>query len=75
MIVMEDKRRFDVYKPSVHGRKWIGASNKLNRAMAIGERLGCRERGCPCGKYEIHDNKLKTDDVFIMIKSIMYIKK
>lgn len=71
MKTQEKQRRFDVYYPSVHGRKWIGASNNLMNAMAIGEKDGCRELGCPCGKYEIYDNKLKTNDIKEIIKNNM----
>ena len=59
----------------MHGRKWVGASNNLNRAIAIGERKGCRIYGCPCGKYSIYDNKLKTDNVQKMIMDMMGQKK
>lgn len=68
MKTQEKQRRFDVYYPSVHGRRWIGASNNLMNAMAIGEKGGCREYDCPCGRYEIYDNKLKTNDIKEMIK-------
>ena len=53
MKTKEKQRRFDVFYPTVHGRKWIGASNILPNAMAIGEREGCRELGCPavCMRY------------------------
>ena len=43
--------------------------------MAIGEREGCRELGCPCGMYEIYDNKLKTDNVTVMVKDVMKSEK
>lgn len=71
MIYLEKRRRYDVYRPSVHGRKWIGASNILERAMSIGQEYGCTELGCPCGMYEIYDNKLKTNNITYMIKDVM----
>ena len=74
-MITKKQRRFDVFYPTVHGRKWIGASNKLTNAMAIGEREGCRELGCPCGMYEIYDNKLKTDNVTDMAKDVMKSEK
>ncbi len=43
--------------------------------MAIGEREGCRELGCPCGMYEIFDNKLKTDNVTVMAKDVIKSEK
>ncbi|MDE6149002.1 MAG: hypothetical protein K2F81_02770 [Ruminococcus sp.] len=55
----------------MHGKKWIEASNDLVSAMTIGEKLGCRELGCSCGKYEIYDNKLKTSDIQVMIKNVI----
>ena len=75
MKTKEKQRRFDVFYPTVHGRKWIGASNILPNAMAIGEREGCRELGCLCGMYEIYDNKLKTDNVTVMVKNVMKSEK
>ena len=75
MKTKEKQRRFDVFYPTVHGRKWIGTSNKLTNAMAIGERDGCRELSCPCGMYEIYDNKLKTDNVTDMAKDVMKSEK
>ena len=75
MKTKEKQRRFDVFYPTVHGRKWIGASNKLANAIAIGEREGCRELGGPCGMYEIYDNKLKTGNVTVMAKDVMKSEK
>lgn len=71
LIYLEKRRRYDVYRPSVHGRKWIGASNILERAMSIGQEYGCKELGCPCGMYEIYDNKLKTNNITYMIKGVI----
>ena len=65
---MSEKMRYDVYRPEVHGKELIGRADELNEAMAEGEEKGCRVLGCPCGKYTIYDNKLKTDNIRIMIK-------
>lgn len=70
-MITKKQRRFDVYLPSVHGRKWIGSSNNLMRAMNIGSTDGCKELGCPCCTYEIYDNRLKTDDISYIIKEVM----
>lgn len=68
---MKKQRRYDIYKPSVHGRTWIGSSNNLIKAIAIGEKFGCRVLDCPCCNYEIYDNRLKTDDVTLMIHKMI----
>ena len=68
---MSEKMRYDVYRPEVHGKELIGGADELNEAMAEGEEKGCRVLGCPCGKYTIYDNKLKTDNIRIMIKDQM----
>ena len=68
---MSEKMRYDVYRPEVHGKELIGRADELNEAMAEGEEKGCRVLGCPCGKYTIYDNKLKTDNIRIMIKDQM----
>ena len=39
--------------------------------MSIGQEYGCKELGCPCGMYEIYDNKLKTNNITYMIKDVM----
>ena len=59
----------------VHGRKFIGSSDDLMEAIMQGERKGCQTLGCPCGKYEIYDNKLKTDNVTVMVKDVMKSEK
>lgn len=71
MVTKEKLRRFDVYYPSVHVRKWIGSSNILVNAITIGERFGCRAFDCLCCKYEIYDNKIKTSDIQAMIKNVV----
>ena len=68
MIIMTKLKRYDVYSPRVHGRKWIGSSDDLIRAMMLGDNKGCRTLGCPCGKYEIYDNKLRTGNIRKIIK-------
>ena len=68
---MAKRKRYDVYRPEVHGKELIGRADELNEAMAEGEEKGCRVLGCPCGKYTIYDNKLKTDNIRIMIKDQM----
>ena len=64
-----NERRFDVYYTLVHGRKWIGASNNIVRAMAIGRKLGCYDPECLCQKYVLYDNKLKTDRISEMLNN------
>ena len=68
MIIMTKLKRYNVYSPRVHGRKWIGSSNDLMRAIMQGEKKGCQTLGCPCGKYEIYDNKLRTNNIQKIIK-------
>lgn len=74
VIIVENQKRFEVFRPSVHGKKKIGSTNNLIRAITIGDMYGCREPGCPCCKYEIYDNKLHTSDIEVMIKNVLRIK-
>ena len=65
---MKKLKRYNEYSPGVHGRKLIGSSNDLMEAIMQGERKGCQILGCPCGKYEIYDNKLRTNNIQKIIK-------
>ena len=57
-------RRFTIYHS--HGKR-IGTTNNLNTTIAAGQEYGCHDFNCPCTKYRIYDNRLKTDDMKVII--------
>jgi hypothetical protein len=59
-------KRFVTYRASVHGKTYIGDSDTLENAIAVGINGGCKNPGCECEKYIIWDRKLKTDDIGLM---------
>lgn len=58
--------RYDIYH--THTKELIGATETLEQAIFIGEQYGCKDKRCPCNKYVVYDNILKTSDVIEMAK-------
>ena len=65
---MAKRKRYDVYRPEVHGKKLIGRADELNEAMAEGEEKDAGFLGVLAASILSMITKLKTDNIRIMIK-------
>lgn len=58
--------RYNIYH--THTKALIGTAETIEEAIFIGEQYGCKDKDCPCNKYVVYDNILKTSDIIEMVK-------